>query len=113
MKIEQILALNHTLNISANKTLSLPKGAQIRHKKNRNVIEPGPKTALAKSNMTADKMFTVITEKFSSKEEVFNADVVICNDIRSVFETCISKRDLEFTKLNYKIGIDGGWGPHF
>lgn len=109
IKIEQILALNHTLNISANKTLSLAR--ELRYgSKNRKAIEPGLKAALAKNNMTADKMFTVVTEKFTSKEEVFDADVVICNDIRSVLETCISKRDLQFTKLNFKIGIDGGGG---
>ena len=109
LKLDQILSIHHNLNLSSNVTLSLAKELRYGFRK-RYIIEPKLKQSLIHSNTTVDDNFESAPKIFCSKDGDVEETVIFCCDIKCLVEKCIKKRDLVFSKLRFKIGVDGGGG---
>ena len=109
LKLDQILTIRNNMNLGVNTTINLVKELRFGFR-NRKVIQPGVKDALIQENKVVDAMFTFKDVCFNSKEGERVEPAIFCNDIRELVTTCMEKRELEFSKFRFKIGIDGGGG---
>ena len=109
LTLDQVLTIQHNLNFGSNTTLKLAKELRYGFRK-RKCIAPGLKNAIVQNNKFVDDMFLHTNQEFFSKDTLQTEQVIFCNDVKAMIETCIEKRELQFSKLRFKIGIDGGGG---
>ena len=109
LKVEDILTMKSNLNIGVNTTLKMAKELRF-GLKNRNIVEPGLKDALIQKNKLVDEMFAADEFDFVNKGSVVRRPIIYCHDTRKLLHEIIQRRDLEFQKMDFKIGVDGGGG---
>ena len=91
------------LNLSENKTKRLA-GHLRASTRNRRCLEPGLRDALRDNSHGLDDYFSVQNIQFKGKEE----PTVFCQDMQSLVDYIIDKRDLSRCDLLFKVGIDSG-----
>ena len=109
LTVEDMLTMKSNLNFGVNTTLKVAKELRFGYK-NRRAVGSGLKDALVEQNKLVDGMFGVDVFDFCTKEGMVKRPVIFCSDALKLLDGVIEKRDLEFERFDFKIGIDGGGG---
>ena len=101
--------MKSNLDFGGNTTLKVAKELRFGFK-NRKAVESGLKDALIQQNKLVDRMFAVDEFDFCTKDRMVKRPEIFCNDALEILNEVIDKRDLEFERYDFKIGIGGGGG---